>query len=102
MAKTMLDAGTDVNLAARQRRDAADGGRLRRARPRSAALLLAKGADVNAVDRLQEERDDLRRRRGAHRDRPRCFSARGVDPNAVYHNDLTALMWAAGYGKTRP
>jgi hypothetical protein len=25
---------------------------------------------------------------------------RGVDPNTVYHNDLTALMWAAGYGKT--
>jgi ankyrin repeat protein len=22
----------------------------------------------------------------------------GVDPNAVYRNDLTALMWAAGYG----
>jgi ankyrin repeat protein len=26
--------------------------------------------------------------------------AKGVDPNAVYHNDLTALMWAAGFGKT--
>jgi len=25
---------------------------------------------------------------------------KGVDPNAVYHNDLTALMWAAGFGKT--
>ena len=26
--------------------------------------------------------------------------ARGVDPNAVYAHDLTALMWAAGYGRT--
>ncbi len=26
--------------------------------------------------------------------------ARGVNPNAVYNNDLTALMWAAGFGKT--
>ena len=26
--------------------------------------------------------------------------ARTVDPNAVYNNDLTALMWAAGFGKT--
>ncbi len=26
--------------------------------------------------------------------------ARGVDANAIYHNDLTALMWAAGNGKT--
>jgi uncharacterized protein len=24
--------------------------------------------------------------------------AKGVDANAVYRNDLTALMWAAGYG----
>ena len=24
----------------------------------------------------------------------------GVDVNAVYAHDLTALMWAAGYGKT--
>ncbi len=27
-------------------------------------------------------------------------SRKGVDPNAVYRNDLTALMWAAGYGRT--
>ena len=26
--------------------------------------------------------------------------ASGIDPNAVYNNDLTALMWAAGFGKT--
>ena len=26
--------------------------------------------------------------------------ANGIDPNAVYNNDLTALMWAAGFGKT--
>jgi hypothetical protein len=26
--------------------------------------------------------------------------ARGVNPNAVYNNNLTALMWAAGFGKT--
>lgn len=26
--------------------------------------------------------------------------AAGVNPNAVYANDLTALMWAAGYGRT--
>ena len=26
--------------------------------------------------------------------------AKGVDANAVYANDLTALMWAAGFGKT--
>ncbi|MGZ9074640.1 MAG: ankyrin repeat domain-containing protein, partial [Burkholderiaceae bacterium] len=26
--------------------------------------------------------------------------ANKVDPNAVYDNNLTALMWAAGFGKT--
>jgi ankyrin repeat protein len=26
----------------------------------------------------------------------------GVDPNAVYGNDLTALMWAAGYSNDVP
>ena len=26
--------------------------------------------------------------------------AKGVDANGVYKNDLTALMWAAGYGRT--
>jgi uncharacterized protein len=24
----------------------------------------------------------------------------GIDPNAIYEHALTALMWAAGYGKT--
>ena len=26
--------------------------------------------------------------------------SKGVDPNGIYHNDLTALMRAAGFGKT--
>jgi hypothetical protein len=29
----------------------------------------------------------------------KLFLAKGADPNAAYAHGLTALMWAAGYGK---
>ena len=35
-----------------------------------------------------------------HAEIVKMLLAQGVDPNGVYNNDLTALMWAAGFGKT--
>ena len=66
----------------------------------SCKSLLAKGADVDAVDRIAEDRDDLRRRARATPTIVLLLLRSGVDANALYAHDLTALMWAAGYGKT--
>ena len=37
-----------------------------------------------------------------HAEIVKMLLAKGVDPNGVYNNDLTALMWAAGFGKPPP
>ena len=94
----MLDAGADVNLAARERRHAADGRRLRRSRD-MVATLLDEGADVNAVDRLKKNAMTYAAGEGAPTS-SRCCSRRASIRTRVYDNDLTALMWAAGFGKT--
>jgi ankyrin repeat protein len=98
MAKTMLDAGTDVNLAALNGvtplMAAAYGGQIE-----FAAMLLARGASINAMDRLRKNAMTYAAGEG-QTDIVLMFLAKGVDPNAVYHNDLTAIMWAAGSGRT--
>ena len=100
LAQLVLDAGADVNEAAvngvTPLMAAAYAGNVEMTR-----TLLARGADVAPADRIEEERDDIRGRRRPHGDRDACCSHKGVDPNAVYRNDLTALMWAAGYGQDR-
>jgi hypothetical protein len=93
----MLDAGTDVNLAA-----------VNGVTPLMAAAfaghadivkeLLAKGADIEALDRLRKNAMTYAAGEG-HAEVVRLLIVNGVDPNAVYQNDLTALMWAAGEGK---
>ena len=97
LARTMLAAGTDVNIAAvngiTALMAAAYSGR--------AAIvdaLLARGADVSAVDRLGKTAMVYAAGQG-HEAVVRALLAHGVDANAVYRNDLTALMWAAGYGR---
>jgi len=97
IARAMMLAGTDVNLAA-----------ISGVTPLMAAayaghkdmveLLLAHGADVNAVDRLHKNAMTYAAGEG-RTEIVTLFLAKGVDPNAVYQNDLTALMWAAGNGK---
>jgi ankyrin repeat protein len=97
IARAMILAGTDVNLAA-----------VNGVTPLMAAayvgnremveLLLARGADVNAVDRLAKNAMTYAAGEG-RTEIVTLLLAKGVDPNAVYQNDLTALMWAAGNGK---
>jgi ankyrin repeat protein len=98
IARVMLDAGTDVNLAA-----------VSGVTPLMAAAyvgqadivkeLLAEGADMNALDRLGKNAMTYAAGEG-NAEIVGLLLAKGVDPNAVYQNDLTALMWAAGEGKT--
>jgi ankyrin repeat protein len=98
LAMDMVNAGTDVNLAAvngvTPLMAAAHAGQTDIVR-----LLLAKGANVAAVDRLQKSAMIYAAGQG-RTDIVVLLLRAGVDPNAVYVHDLTALMWAAGYGKT--
>ena len=67
MAKTMLDAGADVNLAAvngvTPLMAAAFAGQVE-----MVTALLARGADVNAVDRLKKNAMTYAAGEGAHRE----------------------------------
>jgi ankyrin repeat protein len=96
IAQLMLDAGTDVNLAAvngiTPLMAAAYSGRTD-----MVARLLTKGADVNAVDRLMKNAMIYAAGEG-RTEVVRLFIAKGVNPNALYEHELTALMWAAGGG----
>jgi uncharacterized protein len=98
LAMDMLNAGTDVNLAAvngvTPLMTAAHAGQTDIVR-----LLLAKGANVTAVDRLQKNAMTYAAGQG-RTDIVVLLLRAGVDPNAIYVHQLTALMWAAGYGKT--
>jgi ankyrin repeat protein len=96
IAQLMLDAGTDVNLAAvngiTPLMAAAYSGRTE-----IVAQLLAKGADVNAVDRLMKNAMTYAAGEG-RTEVVKLFIAKGVNPNTLYEHELTALMWAAGGG----
>ena len=94
----MIDAGTDVNLAAvngvTPLMAAAHGGYAEIVR-----ALLGKGADIGAVDRLKKNAMTYAAGQGRTEIVLLLLNA-GVDPNAVYEHSLTALMWAAGYGQS--
>jgi ankyrin repeat protein len=96
IAQLMLDAGTDVNLAAvngiTPLMAAAYSGRVE-----IAAQLLAKGANVAALDRLLKNAMIYAAGEG-RTEVVKLFVDKGVNPNALYEHGLTALMWAAGGG----
>jgi len=98
LAMDMVNAGTDVNLAAvngvSPLMAAAHAGQTDLVR-----VLLAKGADIAAVDRLKKNAMTYAAGQGRTEIVVLLLRA-GVDPNAVYAHDLTALMWSAGYGQT--
>ena len=97
IATKMLDARTDVNVAAvngvTPLMAAAHAGL-----PEGVAILLARGADPAALDRLGKNAMTYAAGEG-HAAIVKQLLATGIDANAVYRNDLTALMWAAGYGR---
>ena len=80
----LLDAGADVNQAGDQRRHAADGRRVRRARPTSSPRLLAKGAERRPGRPAEEDRDDLRGRRRPHGGRQTLLSRGRRSERSVY------------------
>jgi len=98
IAEQMIDAGTDVNLAAvngvTPLMAAAHSGQSEIVRS-----LIAKGADPNTVDRLKKNAMTYAAGQG-QTSVVQLLLQTGIDPNAIYVHELTALMWAAGYGKT--
>ena len=99
LAQKMLAADADVNLAAVNGSHAADGRGVQRP-DRDGEAAAGQGRECRRRRPSAEERNDLRGRRRPHRRRAAAAGGKGIDPNAVYNNDLTALMWAAGFGKT--
>jgi len=53
---------------------------------------------VTAEGPALQDLDDLRCRQG-HSEIVGMLLEAGIDVNQRYKNDLTALMWAAGYGR---
>ena len=98
LAMRMLDAGADVNLAAvngvTPLMAASHAGQTEIVR-----RLLASGADVVRRRPLAKDRDDLCRRPGTHRYCAAAAARRRRCQRGLAHK-LTALMWAAGYGRT--
>jgi ankyrin repeat protein len=96
LALTMLEAGTDVNLATVERVTPL----MTASYVGSAALvqrLLAKGARWDPVDRMGKPAALYAAGQG-QREVLRVLLDAGAPVNAAYENQLTALMWAAGQG----
>ena len=77
LAQVLLDAGADVNVAARQRHHAADGGGVRRPHGNGQRCCSTGAPRSTRIDRLKQERDDLRGRRRPHRRSCKLLLARG-------------------------
>jgi ankyrin repeat protein len=96
MAKLLIDKGADVNLCNLEKVSplmaAASGGNTEVAR-----VLLAHGADVTLED--QRSRTAAIYAAQGQTEILAALLDRGVEVNRRYRNDLTVLMWAAGYGK---
>ena len=97
MARFLIDAGADVNVAA-----------INGVTPLMAAAyagdaelvtrIVGRNANVDAVDRI-DKTALIYAAVGGHADIVRQLLAKGIDVNRRYANDLTVLMWAAGSGK---
>ena len=95
VARKLIDRGADVNLAGRSDLTPLTVAAFKRDDTLVAALL-AKKANPAAVDRTGKTAIVYAAVRGALPVVRRLLD-QGIDVNARYGNDLTALMWAAGY-----
>ncbi len=97
VVETLIARGADVNLSGRSgltpiAATAFNGD------DRLIQLLLEKGADANAIDRTGKSAICYAAGRGFPAVVRRLLD-NGVDVNRRYGNDLTVLMWAAGYSE---
>ena len=99
-AKLLLDQGADPNIEGRAAVTPLEAA-VFNGNERLAGMLLKRGADPRHVDRSGKAAIVYAAARGFSSLIDHLLAA-GVDVNARYGNDLTALMWAAGYSNDVP
>jgi ankyrin repeat protein len=99
-AKLLLDLGADPNLAGRSGVSSIEAAAFN-GNDRVVELLLKHGADPGHVDLSGKSAIIYAAARGFTPIVQRLLNAR-IDVNTRYGNDLTALMWAAGYSNDVP
>ena len=99
-AQHLIANGRGRQPSRRQRRHATDGCSVWRHGRQCRACCWTRARHAGCRGPHRQDGNDLCRGSRVTLDIVKLLLAHGIDPNKRYANDLTALMWAAGYGRT--